>query len=85
MSLGFSARHCRCAEGARGVPPAAKLIAGFWDITGGTITLDGTDFRQIPLEQLGRQVAYVPRTITSSTARCGKTSSWAARAPPMRR
>ena len=37
----------------------AKLIAGFWDVTGGAITLGGADLRQIPLEQLNRQIAYV--------------------------
>lgn len=37
----------------------AKLIAGFWDVTGGSITIGGTDIRQIPLEQLNRQIAYV--------------------------
>ncbi len=37
----------------------AKLIAGFWDVTGGSITLGGTDLRQIPLEQLNAQIAYV--------------------------
>lgn len=37
----------------------AKLIAGFWDVTAGSVTLGGTDLRQIPLEQLNRQIAYV--------------------------
>ena len=37
----------------------AKLIAGFWDVTGGRITLGGADLRQIPLDQLNRQIAYV--------------------------
>lgn len=37
----------------------AKLIAGFWDVTGGTITLGGTDLKEIPLGQLNRQIAYV--------------------------
>lgn len=37
----------------------AKLIAGFWDVTGGKITLGGTDIRQIPLDQLNGQIAYV--------------------------
>lgn len=37
----------------------AKLIAGFWDVTGGSITLGGTDLRKIPLDQLNRQIAYV--------------------------
>lgn len=37
----------------------AKLIAGFWDVTDGFITLGGVDLRQIPLNQLNRQIAYV--------------------------
>ncbi len=37
----------------------AKLIAGFWDVTGGSITLGGVDLRNIPLDQLNRQIAYV--------------------------
>ena len=37
----------------------AKLIAGFWDVTGGSITLGGIDIREIPLEQLNHQIAYV--------------------------
>lgn len=37
----------------------ARLIAGFWDVTEGSVTLGGTDLRQIPLEQLNRQIAYV--------------------------
>ena len=37
----------------------AKLIAGFWDVTGGSITLGGADLKGIPLEQLNRQIAYV--------------------------
>ena len=37
----------------------AKLIAGFWDVTGGSILLGGTDIRMIPHEQLNQQIAYV--------------------------
>lgn len=37
----------------------AKLIAGLWDVTGGSITFGGVDLRQIPLEQLNNQIAYV--------------------------
>lgn len=37
----------------------AKLIAGFWDVTDGSITLGGTDIREIPLDQLNQQIAYV--------------------------
>lgn len=37
----------------------AKLIAGFWDVTEGRITLGGVDLLQIPLVQLNRRIAYV--------------------------
>lgn len=37
----------------------AKLIAGFWDVTGGAILLGGADLKEIPLDQLNRQIAYV--------------------------
>lgn len=37
----------------------ARLMAGFWDVTGGAVTLGGVDIRQIPLTQLNSQIAYV--------------------------
>ena len=37
----------------------AKLVAGFWDVKGGTITMGGHDLREIPLWQLYDQVAFV--------------------------
>lgn len=37
----------------------AKLIAGFWDVSGGSITLGGAGLKDIPLEQMNRQIAYV--------------------------
>lgn len=37
----------------------AKLIAGFWDVTEGTISIGGVDERKIPLRQLYDQVAFV--------------------------
>ncbi|MGL5436237.1 MAG: ABC transporter ATP-binding protein [Lachnospiraceae bacterium] len=37
----------------------AKLIAGFWDVTSGSITLGGFDVRRIPMEQLNDNIAYV--------------------------
>lgn len=37
----------------------AKLIAGFWDVTSGQITIDGLDMRKIPLRQWTQQTAYV--------------------------
>ena len=35
----------------------AKLIAGFWDVTSGSITLGGQDLKRVPLKQLYDQVA----------------------------
>ena len=37
----------------------AKLIAGFWDVKNGEITMGGHDLRSIPLTQLYDQVAFV--------------------------
>ena len=37
----------------------AKLIAGFWDVTAGKITLSGVDLKDIPLSQLYDQTAFV--------------------------
>ena len=37
----------------------AKLIAGFWDVKNGTITMGGHDLKSIPLTQLYDQVAFV--------------------------
>ena len=37
----------------------AKLIAGFWDVKDGTVSLDGLDEKKIPLKQLYDKVAFV--------------------------
>lgn len=37
----------------------AKLIAGFWDVKEGTVTIGGVDEKEIPLKQLYDQVAFV--------------------------
>ena len=37
----------------------AKLIAGFWDVKNGTITMGGHDLKEIPLDELYDQVAFV--------------------------
>lgn len=37
----------------------AKLIAGFFDVTEGSVAVGGTDIRNIPLDQLNQQIAYV--------------------------
>ena len=37
----------------------AKLIASMWDVGSGKITIGGRDIREIPLEQLNQNIAYV--------------------------
>ena len=37
----------------------AKLIARFWDVTGGSITIGNTDIRKIPLDELSSYVSFV--------------------------
>ena len=37
----------------------AKLAAGFWDVKQGSITMGGCDLKDIPLQQLYEQTAYV--------------------------
>lgn len=37
----------------------AKLMAGFWDVTSGTVRYDGKDIRDIPFDQLMSEVSYV--------------------------
>ena len=37
----------------------AKLAAGFWDVKTGSITMGGCDLKDIPLQQLYEQTAYV--------------------------
>lgn len=42
-----------------GKSTVTKLIAGFWDVTEGSISLGGVDIRKIPQKQLMEQIAYV--------------------------
>ena len=42
-----------------GKSTVAKLIARFWDVTGGSISIGGIDIRQIPLSQLAQIVSFV--------------------------
>lgn len=37
----------------------AKLIAGFWDVKDGTVLIGGIDEKEIPLEQLYENIAFV--------------------------
>lgn len=36
-----------------------KLIAGYWDVTSGSITLGGYEMREIPLAQIAQNISYV--------------------------
>lgn len=42
-----------------GKSTAAKLLAGFWEVGGGKITLGGVDVRDLPLEQVNNTISYV--------------------------
>ncbi len=42
-----------------GKSTVARLIARFWDVTGGSITVGGRDVREIPLAQLAELISYV--------------------------
>ena len=42
-----------------GKSTVAKLLARFWDVSGGSITIGGTDVRKLPLSQLSRYVSFV--------------------------
>lgn len=42
-----------------GKSTVAKLIASFWDVDSGSISLGGVDIRNIPLEEYNRYIAYV--------------------------
>ena len=61
VNIKFGKGNCYGIIGANGAGKStlAKLIAGFWNVTGGSITLGGTDIRKIPFEQLNGQIAYV--------------------------
>lgn len=42
-----------------GKSTVARLIARFWDVTEGSISIGGVDIRQMPLKQLASQVSFV--------------------------
>lgn len=42
-----------------GKSTVARLIARFWDVTEGSVSIGGMDVRQIPLTQLARTVSFV--------------------------
>jgi ATP-binding cassette subfamily B protein len=42
-----------------GKSTVAKLIASFWDVNEGSISMGGVDIRKIPLEEYNKYIAYV--------------------------
>ena len=42
-----------------GKSTVAKLIAGYWDVTSGSITLGGQELKDIPLSEIADQISYV--------------------------
>ena len=42
-----------------GKSTVTKLMAGFWDVTGGSITYGGKDLREIPISQLMEHISFV--------------------------
>ena len=42
-----------------GKSTVAKLIAGYWDVTSGSITLGGYKLKDIPLSEISDQISYV--------------------------
>ena len=50
------------------------LLARLWDPGSGSITIDGADLREFARSALPGEVAFVVRTPSSSTTRCGATS-----------
>ena len=42
-----------------GKSTVAKLIAGYWDVTSGSITLGGHELKEIPLSEIVAQISYV--------------------------
>ncbi len=65
-----------------GKSTVAKLIARFWDVTGGEITVGGVNVREMPLSELSELVS---RTTSFSTAPSLKTSVSASPTPPTKR
>ena len=59
-----------------------KLVARFYDVTGGVLLVDGVDVRDYDLASYRRRLGVVPRNPTCSRAPCATRSRTATRRPP---
>ena len=59
LSLPQNSMTALVGPSGSGKSTIAKLIAGFWDVRSGSITLGGHDLKDIPLTELYDQVAFV--------------------------
>ena len=46
-------------DSGSGKSTVAMLIAGYWDVTSGSITLGGHELKEIPLSEIAAQISYV--------------------------
>ena len=59
LSVPRSSMTALVGPSGSGKSTIAKLIAGFWDVKSGAITMGGHDLKDIPLSELYDQVAFV--------------------------
>lgn len=59
LKIEEGAVHALVGESGSGKSTIAKLMAGFWDIDNGHITIGGADMQDIPLEALSSLISYV--------------------------
>ncbi len=68
-----------------GKSTVAKLIAGYWDVTSGSITLGGHELKDMPLSEIADQISYVSQDNYCLTAVSGRISAWEAPVPRTQR
>ena len=61
------------------------LIPRFYDVTGGTITIDGHDIREVTLASLRHQIGFVQQDVFLFTGTIRETFSMAIRRPAKRK
>ncbi|RAN52457.1 ABC transporter ATP-binding protein [Dolosigranulum pigrum] len=59
LKIEEGAIHALVGESGSGKSTIAKLMAGFWDVDNGHITIGGADMQDIPLETLSSLISYV--------------------------